>query len=279
MVINSFSDAGISIASTDNTIEGSYLGTDAAGTGAGSQPMIYGVLVTAADNTIGGLTAADRNVISGNADVGVIIASSSATGNVVAGNDIGTDVTGTAPLDDGTEGVEITGASDNTIGGTAAGAGNVISANGDDGVDIDASSGNVIAGNMIGTNAAGTAALGNGGDGVRVAGGSTGNTIGGSAVAARNIISGNVDSGVEIAGSGTSSNVVAGNYIGTDVSGTFAIDNFTGVEVDNGATANLIGTNGDGVDDVLEQNVISRQPLRRRLDLRFRDRRQRGRRE
>ena len=69
---------------------------------------------------------AEGNVISGNGD-GVQI--EAGISNVVAGNKIGTDVTGTVALGNSSNGVEVEG-TDNTIGGTTAGAGNVISANG-----------------------------------------------------------------------------------------------------------------------------------------------------
>ena len=73
---------------------------------------------------------AEGNVISGNGNDGVQIYGS-AIFNVVAGNKIGTDVTGTVALGNSSSGVEVdAGCSGNTIGGTTAGAGNVISANG-----------------------------------------------------------------------------------------------------------------------------------------------------
>src|SRR5262249_55454266 len=70
--------------------------------------------------------------------------------------------------------------------------------------------GNLIQGNMIGTNAAGTAALPNGHDGIDIVN-SAGNTIGGNGAGARNFISGNALANVEIAGRGSNSNWVAGN--------------------------------------------------------------------
>jgi hypothetical protein len=90
--------------------------------------------------------------------------------------------------------------------------------------------GNVIAGNYIGTNATGTAALPNIGSGVRIDTGAQANRIGtnGDGVAddaERNVISGNGTQGVRITGSGTNSNVVAGNYIGTNATGTAALPN------------------------------------------------------
>ena len=124
--------------------------------------MAYGVVVTAASNTIGGTAAGAGNLISGNTSDGVEITGAAATGNAVEGNLIGTDLTGTVAIANAT-GVEIdTGASGNTIGGLTAtpgtGAGNVISGNINSGVAIIGSgtTGNVVAGNIIGLNAAGT---------------------------------------------------------------------------------------------------------------------------
>ena len=111
--------------------------------------------------------------------------------------------------------------------------GNLISGNALVGVYITDSgtTDNVVAGNLIGTNAAGTAALGNGGvAGIRITPGAQRNRIGtnGDGLSddlERNVISGNAGNGVQIDGAGTSQNVVAGNFIGTDVAGTVAIPN------------------------------------------------------
>ena len=96
--------------------------------------------------------------------------------------------------------------------------------------------------NDIGTNAAGTGAIANGNDGVEIANGASKDTIGGAAAGAGNVISGNTNDGVEIVGSGTSDNVVAGNLIGTDITGTVAIANASdGLEIDTSASGNTIG--------------------------------------
>ena len=73
----------------------------------------------------------------------------------------------------------------------------------------------MVFGNRIGTDLAGEAALGNAVIGVLINEGS-GNTIGGNFSGARNLISGNTSIGVMLAGQGASSNLVAGNLIGTD---------------------------------------------------------------
>ena len=186
-----------------------------------------------------------RNLISGNSHpegsgVGVQIAGSGATRNLMEGNYIGTDQSGGFPLGNDT-GVFINGAAANTIGGTVQGAGNVIagyistaSAQGGVGVDI-ANAGaldNLVEGNLIGTDATGEQALvpsqqPASGVGVLImtaTGQYTGsNTIGGVTAAARNVISGFVIA-IEIYAPQSPSNpepgtTVEGNYIGTNASG------------------------------------------------------------
>ena len=84
-----------------------------------------------------------------------------------------------------------------TIGGTTAGAGNLISGNSDGGILL--GGGSLVVGNTIGTDITGTIAIGNGLAGVEIYE-SSDNTIGGTTAAARNLISGNSDYGVEITG-------------------------------------------------------------------------------
>ena len=69
---------------------------------------------------------------------------------VVEGNLVGTDITGTLPLGNAGDGVDV-GRTRRLIGGTTPGSGNVISANGQFGIYIDGSGGVSVLGNMIGT--------------------------------------------------------------------------------------------------------------------------------
>src|SRR5262249_26723710 len=149
-----------------------------------------GLRVAAAnDNTIGGTALHSGNLISGNAMSGIRILDGS-FGNQVQGNYVGTDVSGLAALGNSERGVLVTGASSNEIGGTEAGAGNLISANGFAGVLIEqGASENQVQGNLIGTDKTGNSALGNGAAGVRIAG-SSNNLVGGSVEGAGNVISG-----------------------------------------------------------------------------------------
>ena len=90
-------------------------------------------------------------------------------------------------------------------------------------MEILGSSDNLVEGDLIGTDATGTKSLGNAQWGVNILDASTGNTIGGTVAAAADVISGNIGAGVEIEGS--SENLVEGNFIGTDATGTIALGN------------------------------------------------------
>src|SRR5439155_841993 len=104
----------------------------------------------------------------------------------------------------------------------------------------------------------GTAALGNTSDGVRIQGGASVNTVGGTATGAANLISGNGRYGVVITDTGTSGNVVLGKLIGTDANGTADLGNAgDGVVIDGGATANTEGGTTAGASNVISGNFVS----------------------
>jgi hypothetical protein len=113
------------------------------------------------------------------------------------------------------------------------------------GIEVRDATDNRIDGNFVGTDAAGAVAVGNSCSGVSISGaqggpGSSGNTLGGDAPEHRNLISGNGCVGVEIGPSG--SNVVQGNYVGTDAAGEHALPNtIDGVYVFNASAGNLVG--------------------------------------
>ena len=241
---------------TGNVVKGNYVGTTAAGNSA--LPNFGGVkIAVASGNTVGGSTAADRNVISGNTRYGVAITGNPSSGNVVKGNYIGTDTTGTADLGNLWDGITISAdALTNTIGGTTSGDRNVISGNDRAGVLITGTSvtGNTVLGNYIGTNAAGTAAVPNTQEGVRIEGGSDGNTIGGSTSGHRNVISGNSGDGVEINGAGSNGNFVIGNYIGTDATGANDVGNSGSAVYICGGNSNEIGGTLAGAGNVISGN-------------------------
>ena len=250
------------LGTVNNVFAGNFIGTDPTGTlvlGKGRGILVYnGARATRIGTNADGLSdVAERNVISGNNDVGVYLAGTD--GNVIAGNYIGVNAAGTAANGNGT-GIFLADAPNNIIGGTAAAARNIISGNIGTGLGITTalSTGNLVQGNYIGLNAAGTGALPNG-NGVTIAGGANTNTIGGAVAGARNIISGNSGDGVQITDAGSNNNRVYGNSIGTNAAGTAAIGNgINGVLLYAGASNNFIGTDGNGQsDDAFEGNVIS----------------------
>jgi parallel beta-helix repeat protein len=222
-----------------NLVQGNRIGTNATGTAAVANDT--GVLLTASGNTVGGTTAGAGNTVSGNG-TGVLIGSGS--GNLLQGNRIGTDASGTAALPNGT-GVYVSG-TNNTVGGAAPEAGNTISSNGT-GVFLAFGGGNVVQGNRIGTDLTAAYPLGNG-IGVFLTG--SGNTVGGTAAGAGNTISGNVSSGVFLSGG---DNVVQGNAIGTDATGTAPLGNGLGVYI-SGAD-NTVGGTAAGAGNTLAFNV------------------------
>src|SRR5436853_1741580 len=242
-VISGNSSDGIELSASDNTLQGNFIGTNSAGTAA-VQNAGAGIFLsgTSSNNTIGGTSTAARNVISGNSSSGVDLFGSTTTTNLVQGNFIGLSAAGSAAIPNGS-GVLIDGANNNTIGGTAAGAGNVISGNTGSGVFVSSGNGILILGNFIGLNAAGTSSIGNTVAGINISGGSA--IVGGTANGSRNVISGNNSAnnfpaglGIYITG-GTGSQVL-GNFIGTNPAGTTKIGNRLGVIVSRAAN-NTIG--------------------------------------
>ncbi len=116
---------------------------------------------------------------------------------------------------------------DRTVGRGPVGQGNVISGNRNAGIMISGDGGtasrNVVIGNFIGIDASGTKAMGNGMEGVWVQRG-TNNRIGGPDPRDRNVVSANGLHGIILAGQATE-NLIAGNYVGTDVTGSVALGN------------------------------------------------------
>jgi len=212
------------------TIQGNFIGTDAAGAAAlgNGGPGIS--IVRASQNTIGGLAVPEGNVISANDGNGVEILGSVSQKNNIQANTIGTNAAGDTGL--GNQGNGIYSEGDITlIGGETAGAGNLISGNAVHGISINRGP-TIIEGNRVGLNRAGTAALGNAiGIQVRSCEGTI--QIGGITPGPRNVISGNLAEGILVDDAGCSSGQVNiwGNYIGTDPNATAAIGNLDGIHV------------------------------------------------
>jgi titin len=249
--------AGIDIggSAAGNVVQGNYVGTDVTGTVAlGNGGGVN--MNQSPNNTVGGTVSSARNIVSASQFAGVFLYQPLAINNLVQGNYIGTDVTGTKPLGNLTNGVGMGGCNHNTIGGVAAGAGNLISANFGNGVHLYFAENvtnhdNTVQGNLIGTDVTGSVALGNHVAGVDIQNADA-NLIGGNTAAARNVISGNLDAGFAIYGGPTgqgapgsaSNNRIEGNYVGTNAAGTAKIANARdgiAITITQGSAANTIG--------------------------------------
>src|SRR5215217_1709133 len=245
--------------SNSNTVSGNWIGLSA--TGLGRLPNVTGVLVGfgATDTTVGGTTPDERNVIGWNA-TGVALTGSGTTTNRVTGNYVGVAPDGQtrAPNTRGVAAEQA--ASGNTIGGSVAGAGNVISANLQTGIQVwQGTSDTVVRGNLIGLGADGKSTRGNGrGVWVGGAGPSSDHTlIGGPAALQRNVISANDEAGIYLNGPAADT-TVEGNYVGLDATGSINRgNNAGGVEIPLGSvvTGTTIGGAAAGAGNVVSGNA------------------------
>ena len=242
-IINSFQEGGIRIDGTANntSLDGLHIGVNFAGDTAVPNTNRGVLIVGTTGNLIGGFGLA--NVISGNLGRGIeITAGGSAT---IRGNRIGTSEDGTVDLGNTSHGIQIVNSSGSIVGGTTAGQRNIISGNDGSGVfivgDINTpASNNLVIGNYIGVDVSGNTELNNNGSGVAIQ--DRNNTVGGTTVGARNVISGNSVNGVTISTTLATGNTVAGNYIGVGANGTTSIPNVNdGVRISSQAANNTIG--------------------------------------
>ena len=273
-VISGNIGSGLAISSsgtTGNLVQGNLIGTNLAGTAAiangnaNSPNYLYAGLEIfggAQSNVVGGTVSAAKNLISGNASQGVYLGSFGTSANLIEGNFIGTNLAGTGAIANA-QGIGIySSASSNTIGGTVAGALNVISGNTGDGIamgfpDTNQTIGpsqNTIAGNYIGVIAAGTTALANGGDGIDIFNSAQTNTIGGTVAGSRNIISGNSSAGVAISQPGSNGNLVQGNWVGLNVNSSVVANGQQGVSIFTAAQSNVVGGTAAGAGNIISGN-------------------------
>ncbi len=244
----------------NNTVIGNFAGTNATGTAAlGNVGCGVKIAFSPSGNTIGGTTPAERNIISGNAANGVII--KTAANNFVTGNYIGLNASGSASLgNQATNVVLYNGATNNQIGGTTPGERNIIAGSvTGSGVRIHdpGTTGNVVEGNYIGTDPTGTsfAGFGNAVQGIDVYNGAAGNTIGGTAPGAGNLVAGNGQNGIRVADVGTSANNVWGNLVGTNSGGTPLSNAQNGILIGVGASGNFIGGTTAGQGNTIAYNT------------------------
>ncbi len=216
---------------------GNIIGLDDEGTDAVPNALDGIAILQSSTNTIGGDSAAERNVISGNGGQGVYLGDIPLpTNNVISGNYIGTDVTGELDRGNTGDGVRVDQAVSTTVGGTSAAEGNLISGNNQGGVRVNdsTSNSNVIKSNMIGTDDDGVDPLPNTSYGVWIRNAATNTTVG--SVGDGNQIWFNGGDGVRIASDAGNGHSIRGNSIrsndelGIDLND----DGITGNDLDDG---------------------------------------------
>jgi hypothetical protein len=220
-----------------NQVHASVIGTDAAGSFAvPNRGSGVAIARGATGNTVGGPSAADRNVISGNGYNGVYVSDGGTTGNTVQFNDIGTDVTGSRAVPNGGNGVIVQNAASYTYVYN-----DLVSGNSADGVLVTGggTANNFLSGDWIGLDGTGTRALTQPGlrfsnnVGVQISNGASNTSVGGDVISGNNV-------GLEIDYNATS-NWVVYDKIGTDVGGLHNVGNAGDGVILNGTSGNLIG--------------------------------------
>ncbi len=176
------------------------------------------------------------------------------TGNSIKGNYIGSDHLGLGSKGNYNAIEILSGANQNTIGGPLSSDRNLISGNKYAGIRISDANNNTVTNNWVGVDISGTKELHNY-DGITIEGASSGNKIGGSSSAERNITSGNIAYGIDIFGAGCFDNLIIGNFIGTDHTGTFAIPNTYGILFDDRSHNNIVGGYNQGEGNLISGNT------------------------
>jgi hypothetical protein len=256
LVINEFTQAGIQVSGIGNEVRGCFIGVDASGT-LDRGNSADGITLSDHDNTIGGSGASDRNIISGNGDEGVDVDAGRA-GNIIIGNYIGTDVSGTLAIGNGTSGWAggvLFDGDFNQLGGSAPGEGNIISGNSPYGVILSNGVGNVIVGNLIGTDTSGTAQVSNTGAGVVITTGAAGNQIGGTSTDSANVVAYSGSDGVQIQPNAGTGNRILGNSIFSNTG--LGIDIMAGSEDGFGVTANDASDADVGPNDLQNYPILA----------------------
>lgn len=251
-VISGNREYGIFITNAaENRILGNYVGTDASGSSAVPNERGGIILVSdSRDNVIGNTNVLARNVISGNTNFGVWISGATTRGNIVRGNYVGLDASGSSALPNTFAGLYLLdGTTSNLI------ANNVFSGQPSEGMRIadTGTSFNTVQGNYFGTDASGLNVVANGYAGLTIFGGASSNVIGGATAESRNILGGGYY-GFVAGGAGTSGNDIEGNYVGLGPDGATPVPNYFGVLFSDGATNNVLGGTMPGARNIISGN-------------------------
>ena len=264
LVIGGFLDGLSTILTTDLEVIGCFIGVDATGTTAFPNSR-NGIYFDHSDGiTIGGTALADRNLVSGNGNIGVAITLEGSTGPVVIqGNLVGTNAAGSAAIPNSADGVVATSnglGGSFTIGGSAAGAGDVISGNGASGLNLGAlGSGTTFTvwGNLIGTDAADALPVPNGSYGIRAT--ANGAAIGGIGAGEGNVVADNSGGGV-VDDAGATNVSIRGNSIHDN--GLGPLGHGVGIDLSiniggDGVTPNDLGDGDTGPNNLQNFPIVS----------------------
>ncbi len=241
IAVNHFPGIGIHVLnSAGEVIAGNFVGVGASGATAAANSGDGIRVENSTDVTVGGSTAADRNVVGANGGHGIFL--DSATSSTVRGNYSGIGAFGGTAIANAIDGIAVDGGSGNTI------VGNVASGNTSQGISLfgvsnPTTTGNVVRGNIVGTDAFRDTGIPNGGDGIRVANGN-GNTIGGTGAGEGNFVHANGVDGVHLIGG--SQNVVLGNSI--------VGNGGAGVGIEAKAPKNQVGGTDAGAGNTIDAN-------------------------
>ncbi|MBS1937907.1 MAG: HYR domain-containing protein, partial [Bacteroidetes bacterium] len=232
------------------TVAACHLGVMPNGTSCGPNGG-YGVGIYGGSWMQIGTEWSNPNVISGNAQGGVLISGVDAEQTGVINSRIGTNLAGTAAICTQPFGVILQeGTHDNTVGTTNAPYFNLISGHVYDGIRMDQADHNTIISNRIGTNLAGTAAIPNARNAVNMSRANN-NAIGQAGYG--NLLSGNA-SAVRLETS--NNNSIAANKAGVALNGNTALANTSsGIVISTNSTANTIGGTGAGDGNIIAGNA------------------------
>lgn len=255
--------------SSSNRLEGCWIGVDPSGN---VYPNSQGVIVESGSfNTIGGTNEAQRNVVVGSVYSGIYLYQ--AWSNVIAGNYIGLMPSGTNAVGNGfrpaggwndASGIIFESSSSNVIGGTVAGARNIISGNPQGVRFTTRAAANIVQGNWFGLDSTGLAAPSGKKQiaGILIMNDSNGNIIGGTTAGAANVISGHEGAApfspsdsYDIQSFESGLTRIQGNYIGTDATGKAPLGNLgSGIFLYNVSRTNTIGGTSAAARNVVVAN-------------------------
>ena len=247
--VEDFPGRGISLEADGETVRACYVGIAPDGATAAPNGDDGVFVATSSNDRIGGPNPADGNLISGNKANGVhILFGGMAANTLLQNNKIGTNLAGTVAVKNNNSGINIFATAPNTQI-----LGNLLSGNGGDGITYFGSDAadNLIQGNTIGTDVGGTLAIPNGGRGINLGGPPRARILG-------NLISGNLDAGINLGFDTAKGEVVQGNKIGTDINGILPLGNGGGGIVINFSSSNsTIGGPSPGQGNVIAYNTAT----------------------